>query len=81
MKYQEMTVKEREEELRQEAGKAVRHGQISIVLIQAVICAVILLTLTLLRLFVPQVYKNAMEWYDAEISKSVMIPYDELSHI
>lgn len=73
--YEELTPQEfeRQDETEKTVG---RPHTFSPIVLQAAICALLLMLLYAVKLLIPDVYTEFRAWYDTEMERSVLIEYD-----
>ena len=79
--YEEITPQEREEEIQKEVRAPIRKKGFSLVPLQAVICLLLLLAALLIKFALPDLYADLRARYDAEMERSILITYDDVSDI
>ena len=77
--YEQITPKEQEREKEQAPPRAapINRGY-RLTLLQAAVCALVLLAALLLRALLPALYTEARAWYDSEMSRSIVITADDV---
>lgn len=79
--YEQITPKEQERE-KEQAQAPPRAAPINrgyrLTLLQAAVCALVLLAALLLRALLPALYTEARAWYDGEMSRSIVITADDV---
>ena len=77
--YEEITPQEREEEIQKDVRVPIRKAGFSLVLLQAVICLFLLLAALVMKFMIPTLYEDLRAQYDAEMERSILITYDDIS--
>lgn len=75
--YEELTPQEFEREAEMKKSDVVQPA-FSLVMLQAALCALLLVLLYGMKLLFPETYTELRSLYDTEMERSVLIEYDDL---
>ena len=75
--YEELTPREFEREAEMKKSDVVQPA-FSLVILQAALCALLLVFLYGMKLLFPETYTELRSLYDTEMERSVLIEYDDL---
>ncbi|MGN0477852.1 MAG: hypothetical protein ACI4GO_00310 [Hominenteromicrobium sp.] len=81
--YEQITPAEQELEQEKEVQRAPRaapSGGLCLTLLQAAVCALILIAALLLRTLLPPLYDELRAWYDGEMNQSIILTADDVSY-